>query len=56
MVARGEMLETQTDDLPAESFPLVRAVPTDVSDYENVWAFSVDTLIAGLRARLRERA
>jgi AcrR family transcriptional regulator len=56
MVARGEMLETQTDDLPAESFPLVRAVPTDVSDYENVWTFSVDTLIAGLRARLRERA
>jgi len=52
MVARGEMLETRVDQLPAESFPLVRSVPTDASDYEYVWAFSIDTLIAGLRAKL----
>jgi hypothetical protein len=51
MVARGELLETQVDQLPAESFPLVRSVPNDASDYENVWTFSIDTLIAGLRAR-----
>jgi AcrR family transcriptional regulator len=52
MMARGELLETEVDQLPAESFPLVRSVPTDGSDYENVWSFSVDTLIAGLRTRL----
>ena len=52
MIARGELLETRLDDLPAESFPLVRAIATEVADYENVWAFGVDTLIAGLRTRL----
>jgi len=56
MVARGELLETRVDQLPAESFPLVRSVPTDASDYEYVWAFSVDTLIAGLRAKLPQSA
>jgi AcrR family transcriptional regulator len=54
MVARGDMPETQVDQLPAESFPLVRSIAADASDYENVWAFSVDTLIAGLRAQLPE--
>ncbi len=52
MVARGELLETHLDDLPAESFPLVRAVATDVADYEYVWTLGVETLIDGLRARL----
>lgn len=52
MVARGELLETHLDELPAESFPLVRSVETDAADYEYVWAFGVDTLIAGLRSRL----
>ena len=52
MVARGDRLETEVDALPAESFPLVRSVPTDVVDPESVWDFSVDTLIAGLRTRL----
>lgn len=52
MVARGILLETQLSELPAESFPLVRSIPRDVADYEAVWAFGVDTLIAGLRARL----
>ncbi|MGY2700936.1 TetR family transcriptional regulator [Nocardioides sp. HB32] len=52
MVARGELLETQLDELPAASFPLVRSVASDVTDYEYVWAFGVETLIAGLRAQL----
>jgi AcrR family transcriptional regulator len=52
MVARGELLETQLDELPAASFPLVRSVGRDVTDYEYVWAFGVETLIAGLRAQL----
>jgi AcrR family transcriptional regulator len=55
MVARGELLETQLDALPAESFPMVRSVATDVADYEYVWSFSVETLVAGLRARLPEQ-
>ena len=54
--ARRDARDPGGPSFPAESFPLVRAVPTDVSDYENVWTFSVDTLIAGLRARLREPA
>src|SRR4051812_25068814 len=52
MVARGGLLETQLDELPAASFPLVRSVASDVTDYEYVWAFGVETLIAGLRAQL----
>jgi AcrR family transcriptional regulator len=52
MIARGELLETHLDDLPEESFPLVRSIAANVSDYEYVWAFGVDTLIAGLRSRL----
>src|SRR3954471_18913634 len=52
MAARGEVLETHLDQLPAESFPLVRSIDTAVADYEYVWAFGVETLIAGLRTRL----
>jgi len=52
MVARGDMPETQLDELPAEQFPLVRSVATEAADYENVWDFGVETLIIGLRARL----
>jgi AcrR family transcriptional regulator len=51
MVTRGELLETHLEELPAESFPLVRSVATDAADYEYVWSFSVETLIAGLRSR-----
>lgn len=54
MVARGEILETHLEDLPAESFPRVREVATDIADYEDVWAFSVDTLVAGLRSRVAD--
>ena len=52
MAARGEILETHLEELPAESFPLVRSIDLAVTDYEYVWAFGVDTLIAGLRAQL----
>jgi AcrR family transcriptional regulator len=54
MVARGDMPETQLDQLPAEQFPLVRSVATEVADYENVWDFGVETLVIGLRARLAQ--
>lgn len=52
MVARGEILETHLEELPLESFPLVRSIATDDADYEYVWSFGVETLIAGLRAQL----
>ena len=52
LAARGEPLETQLDELPADAFPLVRSVATDVADPEYVWTFAVETLVAGLRARL----
>lgn len=52
MVARGELLETHLDELPAESFPLVQSIAANVADYEYVWGFAVETLVAGLRARL----
>src|SRR6478735_8847034 len=52
MVARGEILETHLEELPPESFPLVRSIAKEVADYEYVWSFAVDTLIAGLRSKL----
>ena len=51
MVARGDMPQTELESLPAESFPLVRAVASEF-DYEDTWAFAIETLIAGLRARV----
>lgn len=52
MVTRGEILETHLEDLPAETFPLVRSIEKEIADYEYVWAFGIETLIAGLQARL----
>ncbi len=52
LLARGELLETHLEELPEESFPLVRSIAADGGDYEYVWAFGVDTLIAGLRSKL----
>jgi len=54
MVARGDLPETQVDQLPADQFPLVRSVATDAFTYETVWDFGVETLILGLRTRLSE--
>jgi AcrR family transcriptional regulator len=48
---RGDIAETSLQDLPAEAFPLVRAVATDAKP-EDVWAFALETVIAGLRAKL----
>ena len=52
LLTRGELLETQLEELPAESFPLVRSVAADDMDPEYVWSFGVETLVAGLRCRL----
>ncbi len=52
MVARGDLRATELEELPAESFPLVRSVGSDDGDPEYVWSFGVETLVAGLRAQL----
>ena len=54
MVARGEMAETDVDALPAAAFPLVRSIAA-VTAPEETWAFSLDAVLAGLRAQLRRR-
>ena len=53
-LARGEMPETNLDELPPGSFPLVRSVAA-TAESEEAWAFALETLIAGLRAQVRRR-
>ncbi len=52
LAARGETATTETDLLSPERFPHVRALP-DVEDPEDAWAFSVETLVAGLHTQVR---
>ncbi|HZQ81462.1 MAG TPA: TetR family transcriptional regulator [Gaiellaceae bacterium] len=49
--SRGDGAETAVTHLPAESFPHVHALGSGL-DPETTWAFSVDTLVAGLRAQI----
>jgi AcrR family transcriptional regulator len=52
LAARGDTAETEIDALPADSFPYMRALH-DVDDPEDAWAFSVETLVAGLHTQIR---
>jgi AcrR family transcriptional regulator len=52
LAARGETAATETDLLSPERFPHVLAL-ADVDDPEGTWAFSVETLVAGLHTQLR---
>lgn len=54
MLARGEVPETHLDDLPPDSFPLLREVAAQ-ADPEQAWEFALDTLISGLRDQLPRR-
>lgn len=54
IAARGELLETAVDELPAESFPQFHAL--EDHDPTTAWSFSLETLVAGLRAQISERA
>jgi AcrR family transcriptional regulator len=51
--ARGDVLETRLDELPADGFPLVRAVASATGPDE-AWTFAQETVIAGLRAKIAE--
>lgn len=50
--ARGETVMTPLEPLPPERFPYVRALD-EVDDPEDAWAFSVETLVAGLQTQIR---
>jgi len=52
LAARGEGVATETDLLSPERFPHVLAL-SDVDDPEGTWAFSVETLVAGLHTQVR---
>lgn len=54
MLSRGQLTETSMENLPPERFPEIRALGT-VNDPERAWAFSLETLMAGLAAQLRRR-
>lgn len=54
MMARGELLETAMEELPRETFPQFHAL--EDHDPTTAWAFSLETLVAGLRAQISERA
>lgn len=47
----GPLLETALEELPAETFPEVRGLQV-VTDPEAAWSFTLETLVAGLRAQL----
>lgn len=52
LAARGETAATETELLPPERFPHLLALP-DADDPEDTWAFSVETLVAGLHTQVR---
>lgn len=51
--ARGELLETDIEELPEESFPQFHALRDQ--DPTSAWSFSLETLVSGLRAQISER-
>ena len=54
LAERDQAPETAIGDLPPERFPLVRSLD-ELTDPEPVWAFSLETLVAGLRAQVSAR-
>lgn len=50
--AAGKMVETEVDDLPVESFPLIHQV-RECADPETAWSFALEALVAGLRTQIR---
>jgi AcrR family transcriptional regulator len=52
LAAHGQPAATSLELLPPDRFPHVHALP-DVDDPEEAWAFSVETLVAGLHTQVR---
>ena len=55
MLAQGRLLETVIEALPADTFPQFHALKGD-SDPLAAWSFNLETVVAGLRAQIAERA
>lgn len=53
MSARGVVLETAIEALPQESFPQFHALLDN--DPTTAWAFTLETLVAGLQAQIRQQ-
>jgi AcrR family transcriptional regulator len=54
LASAGSVLESPLSALPDEQFPNLRRLP-DVADIEQAWSFTLETLVAGLRAQLASR-
>ena len=52
MAAHGVPSETAIEDLPPETFPEIRRV-AGVADPDAAWAFTLETLVSGLRSQVR---
>lgn len=51
MAVAGPLVETDIEKLPADSFPQLRRLQ-HVAQPESAWAFTIETLVAGLRSQL----
>jgi AcrR family transcriptional regulator len=54
LISRGEAIPPASDQIP-ESFHYVHLVSSLPDTPESIWAFSVETLVSGLRAQIRRR-
>jgi AcrR family transcriptional regulator len=54
LAARGSTAETALGELPPDRFPQLRSLG-ELADPGAAWAFSLETLVAGLRAQLAVR-
>lgn len=54
MATSGPLAQTVLDELPPERFPALLSVPASTNP-EAAWSFSLETLVAGLRAQLVAR-
>jgi AcrR family transcriptional regulator len=51
LASRGQAAESELGALPADQFPNLRRLP-EITDVELAWSFTLETLVAGLRAQL----
>jgi len=54
LASSGGVAQTQVDDLPPEDFPHLHAL-ADIESEEAAWAFTLETLVSGLRTQIRRR-
>jgi AcrR family transcriptional regulator len=53
--SRGELPQTEIDQLTRERFPTLHAVAALDDGMESAWDFSLEVLVSGLRSQLRRR-